>query len=107
VKPTPADGVRSITLAVQPTLETGAADRPAASEKSNRAKSSRRRRVADAVEKVLKSHGLDRERGHRSCKEIATLIGPEMPNPPRSELQVNALSKAVERYYRRRENPGK
>ena len=57
--------------------------------------------VADAVANALRAHGLDGKQGPLTCKEIASLIAPNMPRPPKTGQQLQALAKAVERHYER------
>jgi hypothetical protein len=59
----------------------------------------RRRPIADAVARALKAHALDQSRGEYSLKQIASIIAPSMPKPPKTEAEMLALAKAVKRYY--------
>ena len=69
---------------------------PRASERSS---NHRRRPMADAVARALKESELDQSQGERSLKQIAAIIAPTMPKPPKTEAEMLALAKAVKRYY--------
>lgn len=65
-----------------------------------RPKSPRRRPVADAVAQALKKHGVEREPGPRTYKEIAAQIAPDLSKQPKNIQEWNALITAVKRHYK-------
>jgi hypothetical protein len=69
------------------------------SPKAKRTKRSRPK--ADAVAKALKAHGLDQDPGGKPLKVIASTIAQDMSPPVRTDAEMLALIKAVERHYKR------
>ena len=61
--------------------------------------SARRRPVAEGVANALAKHGLGNDHRNLSWKEIAAVIGPDMPRPPQTASEFDALAKAVKRHY--------
>ena len=57
---------------------------------------------ADAVALALRMHDLDQDRDGKSWKEIASIIAPDIRPPVRTDADMLALIKAVERHFRRR-----
>jgi hypothetical protein len=47
-------------------------------------------------------HDLDQDRDGKSWKEIASIIAPDIRPPVRTDADMLALIKAVERHFRRR-----
>jgi hypothetical protein len=59
----------------------------------------RPRPMANAVAHALKEKGLDQGPGERTFKQVAGIIAPLMPLPPKTEAEILALAKAVKRHY--------
>ncbi len=63
-------------------------------------KQPRRRPVGEALGKALKQLGLSDGPGDRTFAQVAGMVAPYMPNPPKSSEDSYALEKAVSRYYK-------
>ena len=53
----------------------------------------------DAVAEALRIRGRHQSRGNLTLKQVASIIVPLMPHPPRTKAELEALTKAVGRYY--------
>ena len=65
-------------------------------------KNQARRPVTEPLVAALKKRRLDKSPGHRTYKQVVAEISDLMPVPPKTEQEVQALTKAVARYYHAR-----